>query len=319
MRNALSNFLVASLIVVAFSILGSAQTKSQSDSENIIVGRSRMEIVLLDVQVTNKRTGEIIDNLRHTDFEIFEDGIAQQILMMNVGYRPPSVVFLIDVNLDAVKRDEKFAEHFAKAVQSFGIDSEIAIIGLQEGSTLPLQQFMSDSERLSERLDSLKKNIPKNIHKDSINEMIQSGVMQMKKASDGMGSKVLIVITGEQSTLVRNNVTLQALYGTNYVVYGMIVSNKDDGLRTSSALSLYAENTGGEIVSTSPVNLTEQLNQMASRIRMRYLLGYEPTNEKRDGKFRYVRVSLTPQKKKELGDVIIKTRLGFYAPTFDEK
>ncbi|HEX4946662.1 MAG TPA: VWA domain-containing protein [Blastocatellia bacterium] len=306
-------------LTTGFTLICSSQTPSQSKTDDVIACVFRTEIVTLDVQVINKKTGQVIDNLRHTDFEIYEDGVAQNIVMMSVGYRDLSVVFLIDTNLAFIRRDEKLEEHFTEVIQSFGIKSEFAIIGLQENAPIPSQELTSDHKKLTARLRSLKKAPPQVAASNSINEKIRSGVLHLKQASPGLGSKVVIVITGESTSLLRDRTTLQALYNSNYIVYGVVVSEGKNGISVNSALHFYAENTGGEILHLQTNRFAEQFVLVANRIRNRYLLGYEPTNEKRDGNFRYVNVGLKAEKKRELGNVIVHTRLGYYAPSNNEK
>jgi hypothetical protein len=50
--------------------------------------------------------------------------------------------------------------------------------------------------------------------------------------------------------------------------------------------------------------------RIASDIRTQYLVSYYPTNDKRDGSFRSVKVNVTPRENRRL---IARSRQGYYA------
>jgi len=53
---------------------------------------------------------------------------------------------------------------------------------------------------------------------------------------------------------------------------------------------------------------------MIDRLRNRYTLAYAPSNQDFNGKFRRIRLSLTPEAKKRLGhDIVIRAKQGYYA------
>jgi VWFA-related protein len=53
--------------------------------------------------------------------------------------------------------------------------------------------------------------------------------------------------------------------------------------------------------------LTQAFQQIANELRTQYLLGYTPTNQKRDGSFRKIAI-------KTKSDYKIQARRGYYAP-----
>jgi VWFA-related protein len=81
-----------------------------------------------------------------------------------------------------------------------------------------------------------------------------------------------------------------------------------------SLLSELAEQTGGRHF---PVENVNELPDIAAKIgielRNQYVLGYTPTNQKRDGKYRRVRVELVQPR--GLPPLKAAYRSGYYAPT----
>lgn len=56
-------------------------------------------------------------------------------------------------------------------------------------------------------------------------------------------------------------------------------------------------------------DLSKVFNHIATELQAQYLLGYYPTNEQRDGKFRRISVRIRNQ-----ADLRIRARQGYYAP-----
>jgi Ca-activated chloride channel family protein len=69
------------------------------------------------------------------------------------------------------------------------------------------------------------------------------------------------------------------------------------------------EETGGRlIVANNEKHLQEAFDQISEELRSQYTLGYYPTNNARDGKFRKIKVDVSQHDDKVLA------RKGYYAP-----
>jgi Ca-activated chloride channel family protein len=73
-----------------------------------------------------------------------------------------------------------------------------------------------------------------------------------------------------------------------------------------------AEMTGGHSYHASVDDLADVCEKIALEIKSQYVVGYESTNTNKDGKFRKVRIRVTPPA--GIGKVSVRTREGYYAP-----
>jgi len=78
------------------------------------------------------------------------------------------------------------------------------------------------------------------------------------------------------------------------------------GLVSRGSVSKYAEETGGDLVKVEGSDAGKKLGQAIERLRARYSLGYLPTNEKWDGKYRRISLTVTPEVEKREGKVIVQ-------------
>ena len=74
----------------------------------------------------------------------------------------------------------------------------------------------------------------------------------------------------------------------------------------------YASVTGGQVIEFKKKELQERFAQLIDDLRMRYTLGYHPSKQKPKGKYCAIKVKLTPEARKTLGNVIVEARQGYY-------
>jgi hypothetical protein len=74
-----------------------------------------------------------------------------------------------------------------------------------------------------------------------------------------------------------------------------------------------AEATAGISIKVNQEDMLARLGEMIRRLRARYTIGYSPSNTSKDGKFRKIKLSVTPQVEKREGGVALITRKGYYA------
>ena len=77
----------------------------------------------------------------------------------------------------------------------------------------------------------------------------------------------------------------------------------------SVASKMASENTGGRVIDVhNEKTLEKAFDEISEELRSQYVLGYYPTNEKRDGSFRKIQVEV------DQPDVKVLARKGYYAP-----
>ena len=138
--------------------------------------------------------------------------------------------------------------------------------------------------------------------------------------------KVLLVITDGEDNASRYTLEelMAAAQKSNAVIYtiGLLGSDETSSLfkirggeahRAAKVLKELAEATGGEAYFPKSLDEVESTcRQIARDIRNQYTLVYRPTNLKKDGTFRAIRVdAYQPHTKNKL---VVRTRPGYFAP-----
>jgi VWFA-related protein len=87
---------------------------------------SRTELVLVPVTVKDGR-GQLVAGLERNDFQIFEDGVQQQIVLFDSNPFPLSAVVLIDDNL-AQHQEKQVQKSLVSISAGFGPNDEVALM-----------------------------------------------------------------------------------------------------------------------------------------------------------------------------------------------
>jgi hypothetical protein len=116
------------------------------------------------------------------------------------------------------------------------------------------------------------------------------------------GSRRVILIVTDNIAITSDRETkyiVDELLDSGTVVYGLIVQAAVGKVfkivslgQLSKGVNDFVERTGGEIVGADKKEVDERLAVIIDHLRARYTLGFRPTNDADDGKFRPVEIKV---------------------------
>ena len=86
-----------------------------------------------------------------------------------------------------------------------------------------------------------------------------------------------------------------------------------DLFRRRMTIDPFITQTGGEAINAPAININEQLAHLIDRLRSRYTLGFSPKREQTDERYHQIRVVLTSESQKRLGDVVVRSKQGYFS------
>ena len=293
----------------------SAQYKSSGCKENeegVIVCVFTSFVITINVSVTDGANRTIPD-LSHEDFAIFEDDAPQKIGFLSRDESSVSFGLAFDISdyepLKLMAR--QVARSFVSQIRS---TDEVTIPQLKADSQI-VRDFAADKRRLE---NALKEISSKNKLPDLIDEAIKSTIEKNTLLWPAM-----IVITDclSLSGTASDRDAAYAILRKGTPIYFVILDDRSYRSRpaiqsrirrTRNLLTRLAEVSGGlALVVKSAAEISAATEKIFHRLKNQYTIGYYQTNEKHDGSFRYVRVTVTPKDKRK-GKV--SAPLGYYAP-----
>jgi VWFA-related protein len=324
----LLRLVIVSLLMVV-PVLAQAGKEQKSDE----VIRLKTELVTLDVQIVNKKTQQLVSDLTQNDFEVYEDGVKQELTHFSQDKLPLSVVLLLDTSGSMWPVLEKLRSSAYQALQSLKPEDEVAIMATAAETKL-VQGFTREKFSVSEKLREMDL---KAYGDDGIfmSDSLARAAILLRKAANPVNRRVIIVITdnvvipNNSSGAFRKDEAVSMLLEYGVVVCGVTI-NLNPYARINNKLlrfperhadgdvNKYAEITGGEVLSAGKDDVGQRLAELINHLRTRYSLAFTSTNPAKDGKFRGLKVRLSSAAEVRIrnsrsGDYSVKNRSGYYA------
>jgi len=240
----------------------------------------RVEVRLVRILATVKNTaGEPVGTLEKGDFEVFDNGVRQELAVFErYTEQPLSVAVLIDTSASTgiqLHYEVASVERFLKALVDEGNPRDAAAlysfnyqVSLEEGFTRRL-------ERLARALKGLKNQGGTSLY-DAI-------FLAARNVEGREGRHVMVVVTdGGDTTSVKNfHQALEAAQMADVVLYPILVmpitNEPGRNIGGENALSGLAAGTGGRVFfpSAGP-GLDAAFAEILRELRTQYLLAYYP-------------------------------------------
>jgi len=262
----------------------------------------------------------MVNDLGQTDFRVVEDGIAQKLSVFSHADIPVTMGIVIDDSGSMKEKRESVNASAVTFVKTSNPSDQVFVVNFNDVYYLDTPgDFASNIEDLKSALDKIDSR-----GGTALYDAVYASIDHLKLGN--RDKKVLLVITDGEDNASRYTFDelMARAQKSNAVVYtiGLLGSEEPGGLfkihggeahRAAKVLEKIAEATGG--VPYFPKSLDEvesTCRQIARDIRNQYTLAYYPTNAKKDGTFRNVRVeAFLPTSKAKL---VVRTRPGYYAP-----
>lgn len=307
-----SLLLCGSLWVFGQHVGQDGQKQKPAPSDQPFVTREQTELVSLTVSVTD-RDGRAYAGLTVNDLEVYEDKVKQKIEHYSTNDAPISAGVVFDLSGSMQPKLEAARAALKAFVDTSHADDDIFLVGFNQQAHL-LAEF-SDAESMRRQVNV--------VHAKGDTALYDAAYLGIEKVLHGRHRRrLLLIISDGQDNASRYSVgqLRQRLKETDVQVYCIGINRPGlhdkaelrEQQRGQMILEELARLTGGR---TFFVNTNAALEEAASRValevRQQYSLGYTPTNQQRDGRWRkiQVRVNRTP----DMPPLTVRTREGYFA------
>jgi Ca-activated chloride channel homolog len=275
-------------------------------------------LVVLHATVLDKK-GHIVDGLKVDDFKVYEDGAAQKLSVFSHADIPVTMGIVID---DSGSMREKRASVNAAAlafVKTSNPQDQVFVVNFNDVYYLDTPgDFAASVEDLKAALGKIDSR-----GGTALYDAVWASIDHLKLGN--RDKKAILVITDGEDNASRYSFEelVRTAQKSNAVIYtiGLLGEEEPGGLfkmsrgshRGAKILEKLAESTGGKSYFPKSLgDVGETCVQIARDIRNQYTLAYYPTNARKDGSYRTVRVDVTaPDTHTKLS---VRTRPGYYAP-----
>lgn len=308
-RNAMVLLLLVLPIFARPSILWQSPSRPNNQNDNQDTIKINVDLVVLHASVQNSERLPV-SGLDRQDFQIYENGILQQIESFSYGDIPVTVGLVID-NSGSMrpKRTEVIAAALAFARASNARD-QMFVVNFNERIFFGLPADMEFTNNVTQLESALSRFAAEGM--TALYDASAAGLEHLKKGN--RDKKVLLVISDGGDNASRRSLAqiMTQARQSEAIIYTIGIFDKDDPDQNPRALKQMAKATGGEaFLPESIKEVTPICGRIAHDIRNQYTLTYTPTNLTYDGKYRVIEVKATTPRRERL---IVRTRTGYFAP-----
>ncbi len=309
------------LIAAVFSIAGLgtsalAQQPAATPPPDDPGGQVKIFEVRLPVTVSNKKA--LVTGLSKGDFQIYEDGVLQEITFFSDEKTNPPVYVgvLMDTSPSTAGKlgfSKEAAKNFIYSVTRLRKDR--AAFMTFDNEVQLHQDFTDKLDLLDKAVDRVKKTGSQTALYDAIWQFTD------EKLRTAPGRRVIVLITDGDDTFSRAELedAIDIAQRTETTIFGISTKAgflgsvpgveagtvKDKG---DKYLTQLCKQTGGEAFFTGDMLALEKaFKKISEELRSQYLITYRPTNQNYDGRTRKVEVRFTDKANADKYDIRTKT------------
>ena len=271
----------------------------------------------VDVQVLSE--GSIVTDLTEKDFLVFDRNVPQQILTVDRGSEPLSLLLLLDISgsmTDYIQQVASVAQQSLTHLRK-GDRVGVMIFARSTRVRLPFTDDFSAVER--EIRDAVRDETVGSA--TEINRSIIAAVKYLDESAE-LGRKAILILTDNKGLNYQapDEEAIRELFGVDAVLNALVVgrTERPPPIRPGTYVNpdfshpdvfRIADETGGEAVPVKQAG--REFPRMIERIRNRYGIQYRTPVPTQKG-FREIRVELSPDAKLRYPKALLRYRKGYY-------
>ncbi|MBA2335979.1 MAG: VWA domain-containing protein [Blastocatellia bacterium] len=274
---------------------------AQQENDIISVDSS---LVLLNAAILDA-SGKHVSGLQQKHFKILENGAPQEISFFSSEETPFAAVLLLDTSGSMEERVSMARSAAIRFLDGLRPDDSAAIYRFD--SKVSLVQEFSGSRDIIEKIFDLKAD-----GMTALNDAIVKAANDLSKRPEKR--RAVVVLSDGEDTISRHSASkaLKAALDADVAIYTIDMSTVNTSgkqrMQNQAALKNFAEKTGGRFVSTpGGVAMRDAFKNIVDELGVQYTLGYQPSNLKKDGKWRAIELLVSRP------SLTIRTRKGYTA------
>jgi Ca-activated chloride channel homolog len=291
------------------AIVRRARTQPASGNTSADV-RVDVNVVLIPVTVTDP-LGTPLQGLPPETFQVFEDGIEQQVTYFANEDAPISVGLLFDASGSMENKMDESRDAVAHLFKASMTGDEYFLIEFNDAPKI-VCGFTTDPEELQHSLMFVR---PKGW--TSLLDAVYLGISKMRSAKNSRRALFILSDGGDNNSRYSESEIRSLVKESDVTIYAVGMLGWGVSRRNSKILTELAEDTGGKFFPVARLSdLPETMAKVSAAMRDQYLLGYTPSDRRNDGKYRRVQIRLHPAP--DLPPLRATWRAGYYPlPNFN--
>jgi Ca-activated chloride channel family protein len=275
-----------------------------------------VNLVMVDATVKTK-SGQVMADLKKNDFELREDGVAQEIAVFSRDELPLNVALVLDLSDSIGPFLGPLRDAARTALAALKPEDEVALFTFSTEAELRVR-FTKDKSKIAEQINTFHAGGATNIN---------DGIFVAAKYLLGAppkGRRVIILISDDVGTSAGGQGTADIVtesIAADAVLYNLKIPGYNPAGTLFAAsmvpglvnIRKVMDQTGGEIFDVQDVaHLDASFRALIARIKTRYTLGYYTKADAAAGKPHKLDVRLASSFGKKGHDYVVLAKSGYY-------
>ena len=272
--------------------------------------RMNVDLVLVPITVTDPMN-RLVTGLEQEDFKIYENNGEQRIKSFASEDAPVSIGIIFDLSGSMTSKLIRARESILQFIKTANPQDEFFVIGFNDRPEL-IEDFTSSVEDIQARLATVRSG-----HRTALLDAIYYGVAKMKDARHERKALLVVSDGGDNRSRYTEGEVRSQVRESDVEIYSIGIFDAYAATpeeRTGPLLlNELCEETGGRMFRVDDLSeMADIAEKISTELRNQYVIGYTPKDMHRDGKWRKVKVKLTPPQ--GLPPLTVHARTGYYAP-----
>ena len=265
-------------------------------------------LVLVPVSV-NDPLNRPVSGLDKENFRLYDDKVEQEIKQFSMDDEPVAVGLVFDTSGsmgDKLRRSRMAAREFFRTANP---EDEFFLVEFDNSPRLEVP-LTSDTGRIEEQLV-----FSRSKGSTALLDAIYLALHEMKKSKRNKKALLIISDGGDNHSRYTVSEVQSIVRESDVLIYAIGVFGGGSTMEEAGGpalLSHIAEQTGGRLYEANVAELPDIAMKIGIDLRNRYVLGYSPTNQQRDGRYHAVQVFVVPPR--GLPKLRAHWRTGYFAP-----
>ena len=272
--------------------------------------RGGVDLVSLHVTVTDGT--KYVTDLEEPDFEVYEDGVRQELAFFSKVQQPIALAVLLDTSASMESKLETAQEAAIGFVRRMRRGDMMEVVDFDSQVTV-LQPFTSDVAALERAIRQAMVNGSTSLYNAIYIALKSLQKARAKNAAEIRREAIIVLSDGDDtSSLVAYEEVLNLAKRSETAIYAIGLRHNEQARRefkeAEFVLRQLSQETGGRVFFPSAASeLPKIYDQIAQELASQYSIGYTSKNPARNGAWRRINVKLAKP------GLTGRTRQGYYA------
>ena len=267
-------------------------------------------LVLVPLTVTDPMD-RLVTGLEKENFLILEDNHQQPIRTFACDDAPVSIGVIMDLSGSMSNKVVRARGAVLQFMKTSNPQDEFFVVGFNDRPVL-ISDFTSSPDDIEARLATVQPG-----HRTALLDAIYFGLEKMKQAKYQRKALLIVSDGGDNNSRYTENEVRSAVKEADTQIYSIGIFDPEaatvEERNGPMLLNDISGETGGRLFRVDDLSeMGDIATRISAELRNEYVLGYKTDDTRMDGKWRKVKVKLSPPA--GLPQLTVHARLGYYAP-----